>query len=295
MNFAKKINISKILYTTGIVFICSLLSGEIQWIIALLLIGSVGLLHGSNDLNLINALKILPNGSKHKHLLLYVLAIIFVLMIFGLNRSLALFFFVAISSFHFGQQHLADQLVGNTALRYLNYSAYGSVVFALLFYSHTIESSTAIAEISGMFFTVSDFLNYLIFSVVIWTISYLLLHPRGFVRLIVEIFILTLFYFLFAQVNLALAFAIYFAFWHAIPSLIDQFRILYQGDVKKSWLLYLKESALFWFLSIIGLAVVFSQVFLQNMTPLPLLVYFLAAITFPHVLVMSQVENALKG
>ena len=295
MNLTKKYHILKILYTTGIVFISSLLSGEMQWIIALLLIGSVGLLHGSNDLNLINALKILPNGSKQKLLLLYVLAIVFVLIVFSLNRSLALFFFVAISSFHFGQQHLADQLAANTALRYLNYSAYGSLVFSLLFYSHTIESSTAIAEISGLFFTVSDFLNYLMFSAATWTISHLLLHPRGFARLIIELIILTLFYFLFAQVNLALAFAVYFAFWHAIPSLIDQFRILYKKDVKKSWLLYVKESALFWFLSIIGLTVVFSQVFLQNMTPLPLLVYFLAAITFPHVLVMSQVENALKG
>jgi len=285
----------KISVTLGLFFFSSLVSGEIQWFIALLLIGSVGLLHGANDLNLINALRIFPNSSRRKHLVLYLSAVALVLVVFSLNRPLALFFFIVISSFHFGQQHLSEILGGNMFLRYVNYIAYGSIVFGLLFYTHTIESSTAIAEISGIFFTVEDFLNFLLVSLAVWIITYIILNPKGFVILGVELIILSLFYFLFGQVNLALAFAIYFALWHAIPSLNDQFRILYHGEVKRSWLVYLKQSALFWVLSIIGLAVVFSQVFLQNKTPLPLLVYFLAAITFPHVLVMSRVENTLKS
>ncbi len=255
----------------------------------------MGLLHGANDLNLINALRIFPKSSRRKHLALYLSAVALVLVVFSLNRPLALFFFIVISSFHFGQQHLSQTLGGNMFLRYVNYIAYGSIVFGLLFYTHAIESSTAIAEISGIFFTVDDFLNFLLSSIVVWIVTYITMNPRGYVILGAELIILSLFYFLFSQVNLALAFAIYFALWHAIPSLNDQFRILYNEGVKRSWLVYLKQSALFWALSIIGLAVVFSQVFLQNKTPLPLLVYFLAAITFPHVLVMSRVENALKS
>ena len=255
----------------------------------------MGLLHGANDLNLINALRIFPKSSRRKHLALYLSAVALVLVVFSLNRPLALFFFIVISSFHFGQQHLSQTLGGNMFLRYVNYIAYGSIVFGLLFYTHAIESSTAIAEISGVFFTVEDFLNFLLISIAVWLVTYIIMNPKGYVILGVELMILSLFYFLFGQVNLALAFAIYFALWHAIPSLNDQFRILYNEEVKRSWLVYLKQSALFWVLSIIGLAVVFSQVFLQNKTPLPLLVYFLAAITFPHVLVMSRVENALKS
>jgi Brp/Blh family beta-carotene 15,15'-monooxygenase len=281
--------------TLGLFFFSSRVSGEIQWFIALLLIGSVGLLHGANDLNLINALRILPESSRRKHLALYLSAVALVLVVFSLNRPLALFFFIVISAFHFGQQHLSETLSGNVILRYLNYITYGSSIFGLLFYTHAIESSTAIAEISGIFFTVDDFLNFLLVSIATWIVAYIIVKPKGYVILGVELMILSLFYFLFTQVNLALAFAIYFALWHAIPSLNDQFRILYDEKVKRSWLVYLKQSALFWVLSIIGLAVVFSQVFLQNKTPLPLLVYFLAAITFPHVLVMSRVENALKS
>lgn len=279
----------------GLFVISSRVSGEIQWFIALLLIGSVGLLHGANDLNLINELKIFPGSSRGKHLALYLAAIALVLVVFSLNRPLALFFFIVISSFHFGQQHLSETLSGNALLRYLNYISYGSIVFGLLFYTHVIESSTAIAEVSAIFFTVDDFLNFLLASIVVWIVTYIIMNPKGYVLLGVELMILALFYLLFFQVNLVLAFAIYFAFWHAIPSLNDQFRILYKGEVKRSWWLYLQQSALFWVLSMIGLAVVFSQVFLQNKTPLPLLVYFLAAITFPHVLVMSRVENALKS
>jgi len=295
LEFLNKSFFFKISASFGLFLISSLVSGEIQWFIALLLIGSVGLLHGANDLNLINALRIFPNSSRRKHLALYLSAVALVLVVFSLNRPLALFFFIVISSFHFGQQHLSEILGGNMFLRYVNYIAYGSIVFGLLFYTHAIESSTAIAEISGIFFTVEDFLNFLLVSLAVWIITYIILNPKGFVILGVELIILSLFYFLFGQVNLALAFAIYFALWHAIPSLNDQFRILYHGEVKRSWLIYLKQSALFWVLSVIGLAIVFSQVFLQNKTPLPLLVYFLAAITFPHVLVMSRVENTLKS
>ena len=295
MEFLNKSFFFKISVTLGLFFFSSQVSGEIQWFIALLLIGSVGLLHGANDLNLINALKIFPENSRGKHLALYLSAVALVLVVFSLNRPLALFFFIVISSFHFGQQHLSETLGGNMFLRYVSYIAYGSIVFGLLFYTHAIESSTAIAEISGIFFTIDNFLNFLLVSIAVWLVTYIIMNRKGYVILGVELIILSLFYFLFAQVNLVLAFAIYFALWHAIPSLNDQFRILYNGEVKRSWLVYLKQSALFWVLSIIGLAVVFSQVFLQNKTPLPLLVYFLAAITFPHVLVMSRVENALKS
>jgi Brp/Blh family beta-carotene 15,15'-monooxygenase len=295
LEFLNKSFFFKISVTLGLFFFSSQVSGEIQWFIALLLIGSVGLLHGANDLNLINALRILPESSRRKHLALYLSAVLLVLVVFSLNRPLALFFFIVISAFHFGQQHLSETLSGNVILRYLNYITYGSSIFGLLFYTHAIESSTAIAEISGIFFTVDDFLNFLLVSIATWIVAYIIVKPKGYVILGVELMILSLFYFLFTQVNLALAFAIYFALWHAIPSLNDQFRILYDEKVKRSWLVYLKQSALFWVLSIIGLAVVFSQVFLQNKTPLPLLVYFLAAITFPHVLVMSRVENALKS
>jgi len=295
LKFFNKSIFFKISASLGLFLISSLVSGEIQWFIALLLIGSVGLLHGANDLNLINALGIFPESSRGKHLALYLSAVALVLIVFSLNRPLALFFFIVISSFHFGQQHLSEALRGNRILRFVNYIAYGSTVFGLLFYTHSIESSTAIAEISGIFFTDDDFLSFLLISITVWIITYITMSPKGYVMLGVELLTLLLFYLLFSQVNLALAFAIYFALWHAIPSLNDQFRILYRGEVKRSWLVYLKQSALFWVLSIIGLAVVFSQVFLQNKTPLPLLVYFLAAITFPHVLVMSRVENALKS
>jgi len=89
-------------------------------------------------------------------------------------------------------------------------------------------------------------------------------------------------------------FCLYFAFWHAIPSLSDQFYLLFGTTSFRSVTTYMRQSAVFWALSVIGLAAVFSLVYFENKTPLPLLVYFLAAITFPHVIVMSSVENALK-
>ena len=179
-------------------------------------------------------------------------------------------------------------------VRYVLYTLYGGSVFGLLFYTHPIESATAIAEISNVFFSKADFLLFSASTSASWFVVFVSTNYSKIRLLLVEVLLLIVLSALFYQVNLALAFALYFAFWHAIPSLSDQFYLLFGSTSFRSVTTYMRQSAVFWVLSVIGLAAVFSLVYFENKTPLPLLVYFLAAITFPHVIVMSSVENALK-
>lgn len=294
LDILKKLYLFPLLATFLVVMLASLFSGPSEWIMALILISSVGLLHGANDLQIISKLKRAQGLSKKRALLSYLLVILGVLVVFSFNRALALSFFVLISAFHFGQQHLSKLISGTILVRYVLYTLYGGAVFGLLFYTHPLESATAIAEISNVFLSEADFLLFSRITFISWLVVFVSTNYSKIGMMFVEVALLLLLTALFYQVNLVLAFALYFVFWHAIPSLSDQFYLLFGTTSFRSVTTYMRQSAVFWVLSVIGLAAVFSLVYFENKTPLPLLVYFLAAITFPHVIVMSSVENALK-
>ena len=88
--------------------------------------------------------------------------------------------------------------------------------------------------------------------------------------------------------SLIWAFAIYFILWHSIPSLIDQITLLYGKTTFRNGMRYLKNSALYWIAAMLSLVVAFFFLGDAEYGFLPLFFSFLAAITFPHVLVMGQ-------
>jgi Brp/Blh family beta-carotene 15,15'-monooxygenase len=80
-------------------------------------------------------------------------------------------------------------------------------------------------------------------------------------------------------------FAIYFILWHSIPSIINQVVYL-KGEFNwKNFGSYIKTAFAYWLVSLIGIAVLyllFKDIKIFN----ALFFSFLAAITFPHVLVI---------
>ena len=94
----------KLLATFFIVLLASFFSGPTEWIIALVLISSVGLLHGANDLQIISKLKGAQGLSKKSALLSYLSVILGVLVVFSFNRALALSLFVFIIAFNICKQ-----------------------------------------------------------------------------------------------------------------------------------------------------------------------------------------------
>ena len=93
---------------------------------------------------------------------------------------------------------------------------------------------------------------------------------------------------LFSRASLLLGFGVYFVVWHSIPSIQDQVRFLYNNKAGSSWY-YLKSSAPYWLLSLMGL--LGSFLFdVHSWEFLPLFFSFLAAITFPHTVVMGWLK-----
>ena len=103
-----------------------------------------------------------------------------------------------------------------------------------------------------------------------------------------EFFLLGLFFLVFNTASLLWAFAIYFVVWHSIPSLADQLRLLYGNISLKSGIQYVKSSAVYWVGALVTLAVAFILLKDSDYGYLPLFFSFLAAITFPHVLVITR-------
>jgi Brp/Blh family beta-carotene 15,15'-monooxygenase len=106
-------------------------------------------------------------------------------------------------------------------------------------------------------------------------------------NLAVELLYLVVFTILFKVGSLIWAFAIYFIFWHSIPSLLDQTKFLFGGVSISNFKRYCKSAFLYWLISIVGIIVlyfvlkdykIFDSIFFS----------FLAAITFPHVFVIER-------
>ena len=286
-------------FITLILAIASIsVSAVLEGILALFLILSVGLLHGSNDLMVIQRLasyEQISGLTRLKTLLAYIGLILIVLILFSTQRQFALLFFVLVSSFHFGQQHWHRLIKGAHWIRYVFYISYGLLIFGLLFWTHAEQSSLVIEAITSVSLTANHFM---VLSVVAFGLTVLtLIATPGipFRFLLFEVGALVFLFIVFQYTSLLLSFALYFSLWHAVPSIRDQIELLYPNSLSSGLKSYAKAASLYWGISVIGFGLVLFLVGLNTLDVLELLVYFLAAITFPHVIVMSRVEKALES
>ena len=262
--------------------------------LAYIFVFSFGIMHGANDLKLIQKTTGMDNRSFYLRALISYLLVIGVIAIgFSFFPILALAFFVVASGYHFGEQHWVSRTSLPRGLRELFFLAYGLLIFFLLFYFHGQEVSRIILEVTDFSIAVDFYFYGLLVSgstfllLFIWTAlkSLMLTH------LIEELFYLLVFYILFQSASLIWGFSIYFVIWHSIPSLMDQVQFL-SGEISKEALWsYFKASFVYWVISLVGLGVLYFLFQDQDKLFFPILIYFLAAITFPHVLVMNRVNR----
>ncbi|WP_188370881.1 Brp/Blh family beta-carotene 15,15'-dioxygenase [Muriicola marianensis] len=258
------------------------------------LIFTFGIFHGSNDLKLIQQ----TSGSSKKNFFLralisYVTVIALTVAFFSFFPVLALGFFVLASSYHFGEQHWA-QYTERSLLAYVFYTCYGMVIFFLLFYCQADAVTPIIYEITGINLQADHYLYTLASSFGIFMLIYFwwLWKRKIKVNMIKELFFLLVFFIVFKTASLIWAFSIYFVIWHSIPSLMDQTRFLYGKISKASLLSYFRTSFIYWIFSMIGLAGLYYLFHDKQGLFLSILIYFLAAITFPHVIVMNRLNRS---
>lgn len=269
-----------------------LLISEIQYVIALLGIFSLGILHGSNDLFVIENLN--SNSQKpnfYKSLFTYLGVVLSFVAVFYFIPIFALAVFVIISSYHFGEQHFHNKLQNTQSFwSSLFFLFYGLLVLFLILSLNPKEVIHIVQDMTGLLIA-SQFLNIVLLISALGSISLFVVlsktNPKLKSSIFPNVIYLILFTALFAVSNVVWGFASYFVLWHSIPSLKDQVNSLYGTFNFKNFLSYFKKAFPYWLASIIGMLVV-VWLFKDSKNFLSLLFAFIAAITFPHVFIMRK-------
>tara|TARA_B110001450_G_scaffold91536_1_gene86824 strand:+ start:977 stop:1864 length:888 start_codon:yes stop_codon:yes gene_type:complete len=290
----RKLDRFNIFLTVFLIALGSFISTILADYLALTLIFTAGLIHGANDIRLLQK-KYQNTRIKFFILLLYLYILVVILgaVLFFYIPSGALIFFILFSGFHFGQQHWSSYPNMNnkdSLFKQLGFTVYGLLIFSLLFSLQISEVNSVIKDITGFEFR-KEFYYY---STLLLTLSFCILSfflPFGLKIFFKEVLSLLLLSALFWSTSLLFSFAVYFVFWHSIPSIQDQLMYL-DGEVTlKTVLGYIKSSLVYWVLSLIGLFLFYFYMDIQSEYFIPLFFSFLAAITFPHTVVIGMLKS----
>jgi Brp/Blh family beta-carotene 15,15'-monooxygenase len=251
---------------------------------------TLGILHGANDLEIISkSFEGKLNYLYFKSILVYILVVLLGAVFFFTLPGLALIIFVIFSSYHFGEEHWEDRLPFSVA-NFLFYILYGAFLFFLMFSLQYESVEDVIQKISGRSLPFEFFL-YSTIGLGIALLTSMLFNSSSRPHLIKECMTLLLLSGIFYVGSLLFAFAFYFVVWHSLPSLLNQLKFLYGEMNFKSFQRYLKHSMLYWLASLISLYLVYRFMDFKADYFIPLFFSFLAAITFPHTVVMGMMKH----
>lgn len=267
---------------------------ESQIIVGFFLILFFGIIHGSNDIMLINNFDVSKKSNLTTIIIQYIISIAFFSGIFIFFPIVGLFIFVVLSSYHFGEQQFKKIFYyKNIFLMQLHRTIYGLLLFFMLFVNHTEEVIKIVQEISNITITES-FITYscLVLSIVMFFMFlYCYIKTRNDNNSIVlNVFLLGVFFILFKISSLIWGFTIYFIFWHSIPSIFDQVNYLYKSISLSSFIKYVKSALPYWVASITGLFI-FYNFFNDSKLFNSIFFSFIAALTFPHVFVIGKIYS----
>lgn len=281
------------IFITVFLFWFSMQFGKpIEDTIAFVLIVSVGIMHGANDL-LILSLKKINNTSFKKNLFIYLGIVCSCVIIFFIQPYFAILLFIFISCYHFGEEHLSDKIFINHFFDTIYFIIYGMLVFSMLFYEALPEVNNIMMELSNATFSILQIQSALVGSFLFFILMNVFLLWKNKIELtefLKELFFLGLLFLVFKTSSLILSFAIYFIFWHSIPSIIHQIFFISGIVTKKTVLFYLKKALIYWLISILGLLVLYFFVPQINLFSTIIFVILLS-VTAPHIWVMFRMKN----
>lgn len=270
----------------------SFLSTKIQIMLGFFLIFTFGILHGANDLLLIKNIKTVKHSNSwFKILGYYVVVVLTGALLFYTIPQVALLLFIFVSAYHFGEQQWQNLLEAlpkwfQMAFQFL----YGFIILQLLFVFHSGEVQSIIVNIANINIPSQYFVLLLqISSIAFIGLNTYLYWKSEKIRkkALLEFFYLLLFAILFKSSSLIWGFAIYFVLWHSIPSIIDQIKFLNGSFSLKYFIDYCKAAGIYWLISIMGITLIYYMCKEEQLFN-ALFFSFLAAITFPHAVVITN-------
>ncbi len=94
--------------------------------------------------------------------------------------------------------------------------------------------------------------------------------------------------------SLIFGFSIYFIFFHSVLSIKDQVKYIYGNDNSQYIKKYLISALPYFILALLFLIGSYLFIDFESLDILPIMFTFLAAITFPHVIVIEKMYSTMK-
>tara|TARA_B100000575_G_scaffold284701_1_gene279092 strand:- start:16295 stop:17179 length:885 start_codon:yes stop_codon:yes gene_type:complete len=292
----------KIIQSRIVIFLVSiglsyLLPVIYQDILGFLLILTIGLIHGANDLLIIK--KYAKNDglkSQFSYFLLYLFIVFLGFAFFYLFPSIALLSFVLVSIYHFGEQHWEAYALNAFPVeikKIYPIVLHGLIFFVIVFMNNINIVNNVLINFDSLsldytFLQVSFFSLSIIYMFILFSSKSF----RGF--LIDEFVFFMLFYLLTLNSSLIYGFSIYFIFFHSILSIKDQVKFIYDDNSSQYIRKYLINALPYFTLAVMFLLAFYLIIDFESLNILPILFTFLAAITFPHVLVIEKMYSSMK-
>lgn len=279
-----------IIATFAGIWLTSYLSDTNQLIFGFILIFTFGILHGANDLVLINQIENKKKMAFLRIISFYIIIVLSSVVMFTLLPTLALLLFLLVSGYHFGEQHWVSLVEDTSKYRKPFELLYGLFILSILLYINEEEVTKIIYEITKIHVNTLYYKVFLIATGVLLVLfSYLMTkkHVDFKKHIIEQLFYLVLLCVIFKSSSLIWGFTIYFIFWHSIPSLNDQITFLYGKYSFHNFKQYFKTAFLYWLLSLIGITLLYYVA--KDLVVFDALFFsFLASITFPHAFVILK-------
>ena len=293
---------AKIINTRIVIFIISialsyLLPVIYQDILGFILILSIGVIHGANDLLIIKKYTKENSLKSQISYFLYYLGLVFLgFVFFYLFPSIALLSFVLVSIYHFGEQHWEVNTLNVNLIkvkRLYPIILHGLIFFVIVF----MNNINIVNDVLLSFDTISLNYTFLRTSLIVLFLIYLFLlisskSMRGY--FIDEFVFFILLFLLTLNSSLIFGFSIYFIFFHSLLSIKDQVKYIYGNNNSEFIKKYLVSALPYFILAILFLVAFYLFVDFESLNILPIMFTFLAAITFPHVIVIEKMYSSMK-
>ena len=277
-------------------FISNHLNSEYFYFACYGLILTFGIIHGANDI-----LILLKGKKQTKKIVIrstvkYLSIVLLISVLFFLFSEISLLFFVLFSAYHFGEQQWTIFGSNQSKSISLFYFFFGLLIFSVLFLFNKSDVSNIIFEITKIYIPENIYSAIIIFSSLCTLLLIILNYQILKKQLLHQLALLVVMLLVFFTYELLPAFAIYFVFFHSIPSIIEQSDYLFGDSTKaENFKKFLLKGAVYWLLAIVFLVVMY--LILKNNIDFSLAIFFsfLAAITFPHVLVIYKMKSDIHS
>lgn len=264
--------------------------------LALALILGLGIPHGGSDHLLYNLSKEnkLSAAINWPFMLQYLGTILLYAVLWVLAPSFSLQLFIAISGYHFGETQFFNY-INKYKFSYILALSWGLLVLQLVLANHSLKvvdllSSILSIEILGYWKSNSLIITYTLLGLTglgILAISVLEKDLKPLLKQALELLAL---YLIFQWTSLLLGFAIFFAFWHSRDAILIQIKNINKAAKAFSMRDFIKTTAPFTGLSIVGIAMIVAALYYYDFGVSPIVIFFIliSLLTLPHIIVILE-------